>query len=60
FDFGVGDLGPTADIASVGHARADVGFHWSTLFLMAMPYLVVGSLGGWLVYMHRRAGRLRR
>jgi copper transport protein len=60
FDFGVRDLGPTADLTSLSHTRADLGFHWSTLFLMAMPYVIVGSLGGWLLYMHRRAKRQRR
>lgn len=30
-------------------------FNWSVLFLMAMPYLVVGSIGGWLFYAHWRA-----
>jgi len=57
FDFGMGNLGPTADLTSLSHTRADLGFHWSTVFLMAMPYVVVGSLGGWLVYKFRRAGR---
>jgi hypothetical protein len=60
FDFGVGEFGPTADILSLGHAQADLGFHWSTVFLMAMPYVIVGSLGSWLFYMYRRAGRPRR
>jgi len=60
FDFGVGDLGPTAELTSLGHAQADLGFHWSTVFLMAMPYVIVGSLGSWLFYMYRRAGRPRR
>ena len=30
-------------------------FNWSVLFLMATPYTVVGSVGGWLFYTHRRA-----
>ena len=30
-------------------------FSWSVLFLMAMPYTVVGSIVGWLVYTHWRA-----
>ena len=30
-------------------------FNWSVLFLMAMPYTVVGSVAGWLAYTHRRA-----
>ena len=34
-------------------------FNWSVLFLMATPYTVVGSVGGWLFYTHRRAARKR-
>ena len=30
-------------------------FNWSVLFLMAMPYAVVGSIAGWLFYQYRRA-----
>jgi hypothetical protein len=30
-------------------------YNWSVLFLMATPYLVVGSIAGSLVYMYRRA-----
>ena len=30
-------------------------FNWSVLFLMAMPYTVVGSVAGWLAYAHWRA-----
>ncbi len=30
-------------------------YNWSVLFLMATPYLVVGSIVGSLVYMYRRA-----
>jgi hypothetical protein len=32
-------------------------FNWSVLFLMAMPYLVVGSIAGGLFYVHRRAAK---
>jgi hypothetical protein len=28
-------------------------FNWSVLFLMAMPYAVVGSIAGWLFYTYR-------
>jgi cytochrome bd-type quinol oxidase subunit 1 len=28
--------------------------NWSILFLMAMPFTIVGSIGGWLVYKYRR------
>jgi hypothetical protein len=29
-------------------------FNWSVLFLMAAPYTIMGSIGGWLFYRHRR------
>jgi hypothetical protein len=29
-------------------------FNWSVLFLMAAPYTIVGSIGGWLFYRHLR------
>jgi hypothetical protein len=32
-------------------------FNWSVLFLMAAPYLVVGSIAGYLFYAYRRAAR---
>jgi hypothetical protein len=32
-------------------------FNWSVLFLMAAPYLVVGSIAGCLFYTYRRAAR---
>ena len=30
------------------------GFNWSIAFLMAMPYVVFGVVGGWLAYVRRR------
>jgi hypothetical protein len=30
-------------------------FNWSVLFMMAAPYTIVGSIGGWLFYLHRRS-----
>ena len=30
-------------------------FNWSILFLMAVPYLVFGSIGGCLYFVYRRA-----
>ncbi len=30
------------------------GFNSSILFLLAMPYVVVGAIGGWLIYTYRR------
>ncbi len=35
-------------------------FSWSILFMMAVPYAVVGTAGAWLYYMHRRAPGRRR
>ena len=35
-------------------------FNWSVLFLMAMPYTVVGSIAAWLFYAHRRASAKQR
>ncbi len=29
------------------------GFSWGILFLMAMPFALVGAIGGGLFYMHR-------
>ena len=34
-------------------------FNWSVLFLMAMPYTVVGSIAGWLFYTHWRTAAKR-
>jgi hypothetical protein len=34
-------------------------FSWSILFLMAAPYALVGTVGGWLFLIHRRAGARR-
>ena len=35
-------------------------FSWSILFLMATPYVIVGTAGAWLFYMYRRTpGRSR-
>lgn len=34
-------------------------FNASVLFLMAMPYVVVGSIGGGLIFMYRRALKRR-
>lgn len=30
-------------------------YNWSILFLMATPYAVIGSVGGWLFFSHRRS-----
>jgi hypothetical protein len=36
------------------------GMFWSVLFLMAAPFVVGGSIGGWVVYRHWRARRTLR
>jgi hypothetical protein len=33
---------------------------WSVLFLIAAPYTIVGTVGGWLYYSHRHATGRRR
>ena len=32
-------------------------FNWSILFLMAMPYAILGSIGGWFFSVYKRATR---
>lgn len=34
------------------------GFKWSILFLMAMPYLVSGLIGGGVFYIYNRTNRV--
>lgn len=34
-------------------------YNWSVIFLMTTPYLVVGSIAGWLIYAYRRAAAKR-
>jgi hypothetical protein len=36
------------------------GFNTSIAFLLAMPYVVVGAIAGWLLYRYRRASGERR
>jgi LPXTG-motif cell wall-anchored protein len=36
------------------------GFNTSLFFLIAMPYLVVGAIAGWLLYRYRRASGRRK
>lgn len=40
-----------------GSSPADYGYFWAVLLLMAMPFAVSGSIGGWLFYTYRRARR---
>lgn len=44
--------------ASEGDRTADA-YNWSVLFLMGMPYTILGSVGGWIFYAHRRAAKKR-
>jgi hypothetical protein len=41
-------------LSAVGDQRA-AGFRASILFLMAMPFVVVGSAGGWIFWMYWRS-----
>jgi len=41
-------------LANGNDPRAEA-FKISIMFLMAMPFVVVASAGGWIVWMHRRA-----
>jgi hypothetical protein len=45
-------------VTGAGDPTADA-FNWSVLFLMAMPYLVVGSIAGGLFYTCRRTAAKR-
>jgi hypothetical protein len=36
------------------------GMNTSVLFMVSMPFAVVGVIGGWLIYTYRRAGRIGR
>jgi hypothetical protein len=42
---------------SDGDDAVSRAFNWSIAFLMAAPYLVVGSIGGSLFYLYRRMAR---
>lgn len=33
------------------------GLYWGILFLMAMPFTIVGSIGGWLIYRYRHPSK---
>lgn len=39
----------------VGSSPVDYGYFWAVLLLMAMPFAVSGSIGGWIFYTYRRA-----
>jgi hypothetical protein len=38
----------------VGSAAEDYGYFWGVLFLMSMPFVLGGIIGGWLWYSYRR------
>jgi len=42
-------------VCFAGDGSVAEAYEWSVLFLMAMPYLVMGSIAGYLVYAYRRA-----
>ncbi len=48
-----------ANGASADDAVSDA-YNWSVLFLMAMPYVVMGSVAGWIFYFYRRGERRRK
>jgi hypothetical protein len=37
-----------------GSSPEDAGYVWGILFLMAMPFLVAGTIGGWILYCYHR------
>jgi hypothetical protein len=39
----------------IGASAEDQGYFWGVLFLMAMPFLLAGSIGGWIFFQHRRS-----
>lgn len=45
--------------ASMG-TDAGTGFNTSLFFLIAMPYVVVGAIAGWLLHRYRRDSRQQR
>jgi hypothetical protein len=48
--------------SATGGANDPLGraLHWSTLFMVSMPFLVVGSISGYLTWSHLRPRRRRR
>jgi hypothetical protein len=49
-----GDVLACATCVGVPWVKADLGFFWSTLFLMVVPVAVAGLIGGWLYMAYRR------
>jgi hypothetical protein len=54
------DVLACATCVGVPWVKADLGFFWSTLFLMVVPLAVAGVIGGWLYYLYRRGRDGRR
>jgi hypothetical protein len=48
-------LATPADACAVCAGSEDQGYFWGVLFLMATPFLIGSSIGGWLLYSYRRA-----
>jgi hypothetical protein len=49
-------VGPTvAQACAVCVGSEDYGYFWGVLFLMSMPFIIGSSIGGWLLYIYRRA-----
>lgn len=44
-------------VTGAGNDSTADAYNWSVLFLMTAPYVVVGSVVGWLVYAYRRAAK---
>jgi hypothetical protein len=54
------DIGAACSVCFTdGDDAVSRAFNWSIAFLMAAPYLVVGSIGGCLFYLYRRAAAKR-
>jgi hypothetical protein len=47
-----------AHACAVCGGSEDNGYFWGMLFLMSMPFTVVGLIGGWLLYSYRRTNHV--
>ena len=48
---------PTCKLGLGGHDNAEgviAGYFWSILFMMSMPFLTFGGIGGYFVYLARK------
>jgi len=41
-------------VAKMGEVWASLGFNWSVLFMMSIPYLIVGGFTGIIVWNYRK------